>query len=121
MIWKLAADAVVLIHLLWIGFILFGALLVWWRGWVKWLHVGALAFSLCLQLFHWICPLTYLEVWLRRQHDPTLTYTGDFLAHYAERLVYLQVPPLAVFLTTLLVVGCSTWAYWPTRKRLKRS
>ncbi|MDE3244368.1 MAG: DUF2784 domain-containing protein, partial [Nitrospirota bacterium] len=93
MVWKLAADVVVLIHLLWIGFILFGALLVRWRGWVKWLHAGALLFSVCLQLFNWTCPLTWLEVWLRRQHDPALTYTGDFLAHYAEELVYLQVPP----------------------------
>ena len=121
MAWKLAADFVVLIHLLWIGFILFGALVGCRHRLAKWLHVGALAFSLCLQLFHWVCPLTYLEVWLRRQHDPTLTYTGGFLAHYAERLVYLQVPPLAVFLTTLLVVGCSAWVYWPARKRLKRS
>ncbi len=111
MIWKLAADAVVLIHLLWIGFILFGALAGCRYGWVKWLHVGALVFSLCLQLFHWVCPLTYLEVWLRRQHDPTLTYTGDFLAYYAERLVYLQLSPSVVLGATVLVIGFSVWAY----------
>jgi len=111
MVWKLAADLVVLIHLLWIGFILFGALPARRRRWVKWLHIGALAFSVCLQLFHWTCPLTWLEARLRRQYDPTLTYTGDFLAHYAERLVYLPVPSSAVFAATLLVVGCSARAY----------
>lgn len=111
MIWKLAADGLVLVHLLWIGFILFGALVGRRRRWVKWLHVGALAFSLCLQLFRWVCPLTYLEAWLRRQYDPALTYRGDFIAYYAERLVYLQVSPPALFVATLLVVGCSAWMY----------
>jgi cytochrome c biogenesis protein CcdA len=111
MLFKLAADLVVLFHLLWILFILAGAVIGRLIAWVKWLHVGALVFSLLLQLFRWTCPLTYLEVWLRRQHDPSLGYTGDFLAHYAERLVYLQVSPFAVFLTTLLVVGFSAWAY----------
>lgn len=52
MAWKLVADFVVLVHLLWIGFIACGALLVRWRDWVKWLHGGALVFSVCLQLFH---------------------------------------------------------------------
>ena len=111
MAWKLVADVVVLIHLFWIGFILFGALVGRRHRWAKWLHVGALAFSLCLQLFHWVCPLTYLEVWLRRQHDPALTYTGDFLAHYAERLVYLQLSPPVVLGATVLVIGLSVWAY----------
>jgi cytochrome c biogenesis protein CcdA len=111
MIFKVAADLVVLFHLSWILFILFGALIGRRIVWVKWLHIGALIFSLLLQLFRWVCPLTYLEVWLRRQHDPALGYTGDFLAHYAERLVYLQVSPLVVFIATLLVVGLSVWAY----------
>lgn len=111
MLFKIAADLVVLFHLLWILFILVGALIGRLVAWVKWLHVGALVFSLLLQWFRWTCPLTYLEIWLQRQHDPSLGYRGDFLAHYAERLVYLQVSPPLVFLATLLVVGLSAWAY----------
>lgn len=110
---KLAADIIVVIHLLWILFIMFGALIGRLVTWVKWLHVGALTFSICLQLFDWICPLTYLEVWLRQRHDPALGYEGDFLAHYAERLVYLQAPREAVLMVTLAVVGLSAWAYLP--------
>ncbi len=60
MAWKLAADLVVVIHLLWILFIIFGALIGRRIIWVKWLHIGALAFSVVLQIFQWICPLTYL-------------------------------------------------------------
>lgn len=115
--WKLAADAVVVLHLLWILFIVFGALVGRWIAWMKWLHIGALTFSMCLQLFRWTCPLTYLEVWLRSRHDPDLGYAGDFLAHYAEHLVYLPVPQEAVLIVTVVVVGVSVRAYWPSPRR----
>lgn len=92
MAWKITADVIVVVHFLWILFIICGALIGRWVRWVKWLHVGALAFSVCLQLFQWTCPLTHLEVWLRQRHNPALGYVGDFLAHYAERLVYLPAP-----------------------------
>lgn len=117
MIWKLAADVVVLIHLLWIVFIIGGALVGRWVRWVKWTHIVALTFSVLLQAFGWICPLTYLENWLRRRHDPSLAYSGDFIAQYAERLVYLQAPRPAVFVVTLLIVALSAWAYWPRARR----
>ena len=113
MLWNLAADTVVLIHLLWIGFIIAGA----WIGrritWVKRLHIGALIFSLALQVFHWICPLTLLEVWLRQHTNPTAGYAGDFIAYYAERLVYLPAPPEAVLVATIVIVSFSAWMYWP--------
>ncbi len=114
MLWKLAADIVVVIHLLWILFIIGGALIGRRIVWVKWVHIGALVFSLALQLFGWICPLTYLEVWLRSRHDPSLAYAGDFIAHYAEGLVYLTAPPGIVLGATVIVIGLSTWAYWPS-------
>ncbi|MDA2911856.1 DUF2784 domain-containing protein [Nitrospiraceae bacterium AH_259_D15_M11_P09] len=117
MAWKITADVIVVVHFLWILFIICGALIGRWVRWVKWLHVGALAFSVCLQLFQWTCPLTYLEVWLRQRHDPALGYVGDFLAHYAERLVYLPAPRGVVFAVTLLVVGVTVWAYWPRSQR----
>ena len=51
-----------------------------------------------------ICPLTYLEVWLRERHDPLLTYPGSFIAHYAEQLVYFQVDSDLLFWLTIGVV-----------------
>jgi polyferredoxin len=117
MLFRLAADAVVIVHLLWIVFLVLGA----WPGrrvaWVKWLHGGALTFSILLQLCGWVCPLTHLEVWLRARADSGGGYTGDFLAHYAEQLVYLTVPPHIVLLATLVIIGLSIWAYWPKERR----
>jgi hypothetical protein len=104
MIYKIAADIAVAIHLGWILFLIFGALIGRYRPWVKWLHIGGLAFSLALQIFSFYCPLTYLEVWLRSQHDPALAYTGSFIAHQAERLVYLELSRSAVLAGTVVLV-----------------
>jgi hypothetical protein len=117
MLWRLAADLVVIGHLIWILFLIGGAMIGRRIRWIRWLHIAALTFSLLLQVFRWICPLTHLEVWLRRQADPSSGYPGDFLAHYAERVVYWSVPPWAVLLATVLIAGLSLWAYWPRSSR----
>jgi hypothetical protein len=114
MSWTIAADLVVAVHLLWILFLIFGALAGRRVAWVKWLHVGALAFSVALQVFRWSCPLTLLEVWLRNRALPEQGYAGDFLAHYAQELVYLAVPAPVVFGGTLVIVAASWYAYRPS-------
>ena len=109
--YKMAADFVVMIHLAWILFLIFGALIGRYVAWVKRLHIGGLAFSVLLQVFSWYCPLTYLEVWLRDRHDPSLSYTGSFIAYYAERLVYLEVSREVVFVMTGLLIAFSVFLY----------
>lgn len=115
-VYRLAADLVVLIHFLWIVFLVFGAVPGVRWPWVKWTHLGALAFSVALQLFGWVCPITHLEVWLRRASG-TAPYAGTFIGHYLERLVYAPLPPYAVFLGTLVVIAVSLWAYFGRRRR----
>ena len=115
--WSLLADVVVVFHLLWIVFLIFGALVGTRIAWMKWLHLGALAYSLALQAFHWVCPLTILELWLRRADDPAAGYAGGFMAHYAQRLVYAPVPATLLFIATLVIVVLTLWAYFGPRSR----
>ncbi len=91
MTYRLLADLVVMIHGLWIAFLLLGLLLVWqWRWLIPW-HLAGVALVLVLNLGGWYCPLTHLEVYLRGLHHPSLTYPGSFMANYLERLIYLEV------------------------------
>ena len=113
MFWNLAADVVVVIHLFWIAFIIAGGVIARWIRWVKWIHIGSLSFSVLLQIFRWICPLTRLEGWLRQRADPAAGYPGDFIAHYAERLVYLPASPWMVLAATAVIVLIWVWVYWP--------
>ena len=107
------ADIVVAFHLFWIGFLIFGALVGRKVRRVMYLHLASLGFSVMLQTFDWICPLTPLEVWLREQEGGG--YTGAFIPHYIERLVYLDVPRWVVFAATVVVIGGSGVVYWKSK------
>lgn len=111
--WVWLADAVVTLHLLWICFLVAGALVGRRVGWVRWLHLASLGFAILLTARGWICPLTHLEVWLRRRGG-TPGYAGTFIGQYAERLVYLEVPRSVVLGGAVLVAAVSVVAYgWP--------
>jgi hypothetical protein len=110
-IFKISADIVVFVHFSWILFLIFGVLIGFRIRWVMWVHLGGLVFSLVLQYTRALCPLTYLEVWLRNRHDPSLAYPGSFIAHYAEELVYLQVDKNQLFWLSAGFVVISVIAY----------
>jgi len=84
---SLAADAVLVAHLLFILFAAGGALLVLWRGWLAWLHLPALAWAVWIVATHGICPLTPLENALRRAAGEA-GYPGGFIDHYLVPLIY---------------------------------
>ncbi|MEE9614211.1 MAG: DUF2784 domain-containing protein [Thermodesulfobacteriota bacterium] len=111
MLYKLFADMVVLTHLLWIIFLLFGAFLGVKNRIIMVVHVSGLAFALVLNAFGWYCPLTHLELWARARHDPSLAYTGSFIVHYVEELIYVELPPSSLLLLTVLLCGFNGWWY----------
>ncbi len=116
MVYKLLADGVVLIHFLWIIFLFLGA--IWGVRYkaIKIFHLSGLAFALVIQVFNWYCPLTYLEIALRSKHDPHLAYTGSFIIHYVEKLVYLEVSRLLIFIFTILLSVLNLWIYLRRKK-----
>ena len=118
MIYKVLADIVVFAHFLWILFLIFG---VFWgirNQKVKVIHISAWAFAIIIQIFDWYCPLTHLEAWLRAKHNPTLSYTGSFIIHYVEKIVYIEIPPSLIFGMSILLAGISSWFYLKRKKRI---
>ncbi len=119
MIHKLAADAVLLLHLAFILFAVFGGLLTLRWRWIPWLHVPALLWAGFVEASGRICPLTPLENALRRASGEA-PYAGGFLDHYLVPLVY---PPgltrshqlvLAVLLVALNV-AIYAWVHRQSR------
>ncbi len=117
MFYKIAADMTVFVHLLWILFLAFGALLGTRNKTARIIHVSGLAFAIIIQVFDWYCPFTDLEVWLRSKHDPALSYKGSFIVHYMEKIVYLEVSRELIFVVTILLCGFNLWLY--CRKKRK--
>jgi hypothetical protein len=111
MLYKLLADITVLLHLLWIVFLVFGAFLGKRNRVVRILHLGGLVFALVLNVFGWYCPLTHIELWARLRHDPSLAYTGSFIIHYAEELIYINLPRSSLLVLTILLCGFNAWYY----------
>ena len=87
MVKSLLADAVVLVHLAFIVFVMGGALLVLrWRR-AAWLHLPAAAWGAWVELAGWVCPLTPLEVSLRASAGEA-GYETSFIDHYLVPVIY---------------------------------
>jgi len=84
---RLLADAVVLLHLLFIAFALAGGALVLWRPRIAWLHLPAVAWAAYVEFSATICPLTPLENALRRRAGAA-GYDGGFIEHYVIPVIY---------------------------------
>ncbi|MDG5501191.1 DUF2784 domain-containing protein [Marinobacter sp. BGYM27] len=87
MLWRLAADALLLFHLLFILFAVAGGLLALRYRKLVWLHLPAVIWASLVMFNGWICPLTPLEVSLRQQAGD-VGYSGSFIAHYLLPLIY---------------------------------
>ena len=87
MIFRLLADATVVLHLAFVLFVVAGGLLVlrWHR--VAWVHLPAAAWGVWVEFAGWICPLTPLENWLRLRGGQSV-YTATFIDQYLVPILY---------------------------------
>jgi hypothetical protein len=102
---SVAADAIVLLHLAFIVFVLFGAWCVLRWKWMAWLHLPAALWGASVEFFGWICPLTPLEQRMREMAGEQ-RYTGDFVDHYVVPLIYPAglTPTIQLWLGLVVVV-----------------
>lgn len=84
---RLAADAVVLLHLAFIAFAMLGGVSVAWRPCIAWLHLPAAAWGAWIEFSGAICPLTPLENHLRRMAGAS-GYAGGFVERYLIPVIY---------------------------------
>ena len=83
----LLADALVVVHFAFTGFVVFGGFVTWRWPRIAWVHLPALAWGCWIELSHAVCPLTPLENhW--RQLAGGAGYSEGFLAHYLVRVLY---------------------------------
>ncbi|CAG1017356.1 hypothetical protein BURC_02002 [Burkholderiaceae bacterium] len=125
MVYRLLADAVLLAHLLFIAFALFGALALWRWPRLVWLHLPALAWAAYVVIAGDICPLTPLENRLRLAGGEA-AYGPSFIEHYLLPLIYPAAVQgeagrglQALLGLALLLVNAVTYA-WILRRRRAR-
>lgn len=116
----LAADAVLLLHVLVAIFIVLGLVLVfvgnflgwlWVRNpWFRVLHLLAISVVVLLSWIGLICPLTSIEMALRARAGDS-GYSGSFISHWLEFFLYYQAPPW-VFVICYTIFGVMVVASW---------
>jgi len=119
--YSLLADAVVFIHFAFTLFVICGGLLALLRHWVILAHLPALGWGCWIELSGRICPLTPLEVHLRRLAGEA-GYAGDFLQHYVLAVLYpegltrhLQWGLAAALIVVNVAAYALLWSRWNHR------
>ncbi|SFW16032.1 Protein of Unknown function [Pseudomonas sp. NFACC19-2] len=121
MLWRMAADALVLVHLSFILFVLLGGLLLlrWPR--LIWLHPPVVAWGIVVECLHLGCPLTPWENQLRRMAGQA-GYDGGFIEHYLIPLIYPAglTPQIQIGLGAIVVLvnlAVYAWLTWRWRNK----
>ena len=85
--YRFFADVLVVVHFLFILFVVAGGILVLRRPRLAILHLPAVIWGAAVELCSWICPLTPLENYFRGLSGSS-GYSGDFVEHYLIPLIY---------------------------------
>ena len=116
----LVADFILLLHVLFVIFVVAGLFLIFagkvfaWH-WVRnpWFRIAHLAAIFIVVLQSWlgmICPLTTWEMGLRLRAGDTV-YAGSFISHWLQTLLYYHAPAW-VFVVCYTVFGIIVFASW---------
>ena len=117
------ADAILLMHSLFIAFFVFGLVLItlgmlmkwqWSRNlWFRLTHLLAVAIVVVQAWLGIICPLTTWENSLREKAGD-FTYAQSFIEHWLHKLIFYQAEPwvftLAYSVFGLLVIASWYWS-----------
>jgi hypothetical protein len=87
MIYRIAADAVLLLHLAFILFVVFGGWVVLRKPIFIWAHLPAATWGAFIEFSGRVCPLTPLEYQLRIASG-SAGYSGGFIERYLIPVVY---------------------------------
>jgi hypothetical protein len=122
---SLLADSILVVHVLFVTFVVGGLVFIWigaWRGWhvvhnfrFRALHLAAIVFVTAEALIGIACPLTVWEYALRG-HDPGV----GFISHWLQRLLYYDFPAwvfTAVYSAFALVVLATFILVPPAKNR----
>jgi hypothetical protein len=110
------ADALLVVHGLFIVWVVLGGLVVWWRAVLAWVHLPAGAWGVWISWSGSVCPLTPLEQSMRRKAGQA-GYEGGFIDHYLGAVIYPAgltadrqlLFGLIVLVINLLIYGVVIW------------
>lgn len=120
MLYRLLADAVLLVHAAFVAFVVIGGFWVLSRPQLAWVHLPVVAWGAGIELLGGICPLTPLENHYRRLAGEQ-GFPGGFVEHYLLATLYPEGLTREVQVGLgLLVLGVNAVLYVAAWRRAKR-
>ncbi|MCU0596126.1 MAG: DUF2784 domain-containing protein [Desulfobacterota bacterium] len=112
---SLLVDVTLVVHFLWILFLVFGFVFALKGSRIAYAHLGGLVFALVLNALGWYCPLTHLEYYFRSLDDTPSAQANSFIARGLEQFVYPDIPEnflrgAEILLTVLYFIVYGYWA-----------
>ena len=103
--YEIAANLILIVHLIFILFAVFGALLFFASTKIIFIHIPAFIWGSYIELTNSICPLTYLENWFLQKAN-LKTYSEGFIQNYLVPIVYPinLTKDLQIYMGTALIV-----------------
>ncbi len=130
--YRLAANALLVLHALYVVFVIAGFVLTvvggirgwgWVRGFrFRLAHLASIGIVV-LEVFAKLdCPLTVWEQQFRRKAGDTL-YQTDFMSHWTGKLVSVSIPEevAACVYIGFCVAVAATWWKWPPNRPARQS
>lgn len=127
-IYLLAADTLLIVHTLFVLFVVFGVLAIYVGHYLSWdlirnywfrvLHLAAVAFVILEAWIGIICPLTIWEMQLREIAGGE-TYSGSFIQHWLQVILYYEAPAWVFTMLYSLfgILVFSSWLIIPPNKK----
>ena len=116
----IGADLLLLTHVLFVAFVIFGLLLIlvgktrsWsWvlNPWFRLTHIIGIGIVVLQSWLGVICPLTVWEMMLREKAGVAV-YAGSFVSHWVESILYYRAPEW-VFMVSYTVFGLLVLVSW---------
>jgi hypothetical protein len=85
--YELLATLTLIIHFLFIIFVIFGGLLFFVKAWSLYFHIPAFIYGVYIEFTQRICPLTYLENYFLTKAN-LATYSTSFIQNYLYAIIY---------------------------------
>ena len=124
--YSLLADLVLLLHVCFVGFVVFSLLLIlvgrflhwsWVRDpWFRSAHLIAIGIVVAQAWAGVVCPLTILEIALRERAGES-AYAGSFIAHWLSSLLFYAAPAWMFTLVYTTFAALVLWTWCAVRPR----
>jgi hypothetical protein len=109
------ADAVVVLHMAFLVYMVLGGLLALRRFHLIWPHIGVIVYSFYVTLTSFTCPVTTLERWLREMGGDK-PYQDSFIHQYLRGRLYPAELETAVWISCM-AIAIASWVFVLMRRR----